>query len=139
MRYNLDLAPKDLIKKWKGEDDEEDIEDGGEEDDGFFKKSKTEDVANAEDRYIPKFNYKDLAEKWEDEDNVEALRSRFATGHMNGKGGDSEDGDDDFNGFDEDDEGDGEFEDLETGEKFGVEQSEPEPDNKVNTIEKARE
>lgn len=138
MMYNMDLAPEDVIKKWTGRDDEEDIEDE-DEDDGFFKKSKSADATNAEDRYIPKYNYEELAEKWDDEDNVESLMSRFATGHMHGKSGDGEEGDDDFEGFDEDDEGDGEFEDLETGEKHSGKEAKQEQDNDAKTIEEERE
>ncbi|KAF2849683.1 ribosome biogenesis protein-like protein [Plenodomus tracheiphilus IPT5] len=139
LMYNMDLAPKDVVKKWRAEDDdEEDIEDG-DEDDGFFKKSRFGD-ADDEDRYVQRFDYSKLAEKWADEDNVESLMSRFATGHMNGKGNGDEDGDD-FEGFDEDDEGDGEFEDLETGEKHGGEQEkeETEAEAEANSIEAERE
>ncbi|KAF1850736.1 DUF663-domain-containing protein [Cucurbitaria berberidis CBS 394.84] len=139
MMYNLELAPEDVIKKWTGNDEVE-IEEDEEDEGGFFKKSKTEDSAKAEDRYIPQFDYAELAEKWEDEDNVEALKSRFATGHMNGKGGNGEEDGDDFEGFDEEDEGDGEFEDLETGEKHGGEEpAKAEPDDEARTIEEERE
>jgi ribosome biogenesis protein BMS1 len=141
MMYNLDLAPTDVIKKWTGAKTDKDVVAGEDEDEGFFKKSKAEDSANYEDRYIPRFNYQELAERWEDEDSIEALRSRFASGHMNGKGGEGEDeNEDDFEGFDEGDEGDGEFEDMETGEKFGGE--EPKPEEKEDgerTIEEERE
>ncbi|KAF1942231.1 DUF663-domain-containing protein [Clathrospora elynae] len=141
MMYKLELAPEDVIKKWRGDDEEEDLEEEGDEDGDFFNKSKAQDAANIEDRYIPRFNYTELAEKWEDEDNVEALMSRFATGHMNGKGGDGEENGDDFEGFDDDDddEGDGEFEDLESGEKHGAEPAESEPDNEAKSIEAERE
>lgn len=139
LMYNMDLAPVDVVKKWRGDDDEEDLEDG-DEDDGFFKKSRFGD-ADDEDRYIQRFDYGRLAEKWADEENVENLMSRFATGHMNGKGEGGEDGDD-FEGFDEDDEGDGEFEDLETGEKHGGEEGgkeETEAEAEANSIEAERE
>ena len=140
MMYNLDLTPADLIKKWRGEDDEEeDIEDDGGEDDVFFKKSKAEDMANAEDRYVPMFDYNELAEKWEDEDNIATLESRFATGHMNGGGGDDEEGEGSFEGFDEEDEGDGEFEDLETGEKHGGESTKAVANVEARTIEEERD
>jgi ribosome biogenesis protein BMS1 len=136
MMYNLDLTPEDVIKKWKGEEEEEDIE-ADEDDGGFFKKSKAQDASN-EDRYNARFNYEELAQKWQDEDNLAALKSRFASGHMSGKGGDDED--DDFEGFDEgDDEGDGEFEDLETGEKFGGDAPETEAEAEADTIEAERE
>lgn len=139
MMYNMDLAPEEVIKKWKGDEEEEDIDEEGDEDDGFFSKRTADDAANAEDRYIPKFNYQELEEKWEDEENVEALMGRFATGHMNGKGGDDDEENDDFEGFDEDDEGDGEFEDLETGEKHGGETEETGAEAEANSIEAERE
>ncbi|CBX99099.1 hypothetical protein IAQ61_000773 [Plenodomus lingam] len=140
LMYNMDLTPKDVVKKWTAEDEEEEenIEEG-DEDEGFFKKSKFGD-ADDEDRYIQRFDYSKLAEKWADEENIQALMSRFATGHMNGKGDDDEDGDD-FEGFDEDDEGDGEFEDLETGEKHsgGQEKEKTEAEAEANSIEAERE
>ncbi|CAN9345504.1 unnamed protein product [Alternaria alternata] len=139
MMYNMDLAPEEVIKKWKGDEEEEDIDEEGDEDDGFFSKRTADDAANAEDRYIPKFNYQELEEKWEDEENVEALMGRFAAGHMNGKGGDDDEENDDFEGFDEDDEGDGEFEDLETGEKHGGETEETGAEAEANSIEAERE
>ena len=139
MMYNMDLAPEEVIKKWGGDEEEEDIDEEGDEDDGFFSKRTADDAANAEDRYIPKFNYQELEEKWEDEENVEALMGRFATGHMNGKGGDDDEENDDFEGFDEDDEGDGEFEDLETGEKHGGETEETGAEAEANSIEAERE
>lgn len=139
MMYNMDLAPEEVIKKWRGDEEEEDIDEEGDEDDGFFSKRTADDAANAEDRYIPKFNYQELEEKWEDEENVEALMGRFATGHMNGKGGDDDEENDDFEGFDEDDEGDGEFEDLETGEKHGGETEETGAEAEANSIEAERE
>ena len=139
MMYNMDLAPEEVIKKWGGDEEEEDIDEEGDEDDGFFSKRTADGAANAEDRYIPKFNYQELEEKWEDEENVEALMGRFATGHMNGKGGDDDEENDDFEGFDEDDEGDGEFEDLETGEKHGGETEETGAEAEANSIEAERE
>ena len=139
MMYNMDLAPEEVIKKWRGDEEEEDIDEEGDEDDGFFSKRTADDATNAEDRYIPKFNYQELEEKWEDEENVEALMGRFATGHMNGKGGDDDEENDDFEGFDEDDEGDGEFEDLETGEKHGGETEETGAEAEANSIEAERE
>jgi len=139
MMYNMDLAPEEVIKKWRGDEEEEDIDEEGDEDDGFFSKRTADDAANAEDCYIPKFNYQELEEKWEDEENVEALMGRFATGHMNGKGDEDDEENDDFEGFDEDDEGDGEFEDLETGEKHGGETEETGAEAEANSIEAERE
>lgn len=138
LMYNMDLQPEEVVKKWRAEDEEDDLQDG-DEDDGFFKKSKA-GAADDEDRYVQRFDYTLLAEKWQDEENLKSLMSRFASGHMNGKGGDDEDNDD-FEGFDEDDEGDGEFEDLETGEKHGAEKEKEktEAEAEANSIEAERE
>lgn len=138
MMENLELSPADVARKWKGEEEAEDDEDGDEGDE-FFKKSRAEDAGNTEDRYIPLFDYAELEEKWEDEDNVEALMGRFAMGHMSGKGGEEKIDDDGFEGFDEDDEGDGEFEDLETGEKFGGKQVTEQADDDAEKIAEERE
>ncbi|PSN71289.1 DUF663-domain-containing protein [Corynespora cassiicola Philippines] len=142
LMYNLDLSPAEVVKRWTGEDQEEESEEE-EEDDDFFKKSKAEAATETEDRFIPMYDYAELEERWEDEENIEALKSRFAIGHMSGKDGsddDDEDGDDEdgFEGFDEDDEGDGEFEDLESGEKHGGADKEEE-EEKVENIEEERE
>ncbi|KAF2747903.1 DUF663-domain-containing protein [Sporormia fimetaria CBS 119925] len=137
MMYNLSMTATEVVQKWRGEEEEEeDIE--ADEDDDFFKKPKTAQSGEDEDRYIPVYDYQELEEKWEDEENIEALKSRFAIGHASGKGGDEDREDEDFEGFDEDDEGDGEFEDLETGEKFGGDEKEDEKDE-AKTIEDERE
>ncbi len=118
---NLELSPSEVIKKWRCQEDG--IADNeNDETDDFFLKSKANDDLDAEDRSIPIFDYAALEKKWEDEDTVASQMSRFATGHMSGKSGDGEE-DDEFEGFDENDEGDGEFEDLETGERFVGNQS----------------
>ena len=137
MMYNLSLTSSEVIRKWRGEEEEEAVE---EENDDFFQKSKAEDPENAEDRSIPVFDYAALEKKWKDEDNIEAISGRFASGQMTGKSGDGEDDEDgeDFEGFDEDDEGDGEFEDLETGESFGRKQEKAQPDEEAKTIEEER-
>ena len=115
--YDLNLTPGEALSRWKGtdRDEEEDIE-ADEDDEDFFKKTKKEAEDQTEDRSIPLYDYEDLATKWADAANVDALRQRFTT-HARGEHGDdgSENGEDDFDGFDEgeDSEGDGAFEDLE--------------------------
>lgn len=120
MMYDLTLSPAEVVSKWRG-DAEVSEEEKEEEAEVFFRKSKIGDAANAEDRSIPILDYVALEEKFEDENTIEQLRSRFASGHMSGKGSDNEEDDEyEFEGFDRnDDEGDGEFEDLETGQSFG--------------------
>ncbi|KAF2265897.1 ribosome biogenesis protein-like protein [Lojkania enalia] len=143
LMYNLSLSPAEVLRKWSGEEDEEEELDGVDDkgEDNFFK-SKAEDSEDTEDRYMPKFDYSALEEKWENEDNIRLLKSRFIGGHMVGKSGDdNEEGEDGFEGFDEeddDDEGDGEFEDLETGEKFGGKQDK-QANNEAKSIEQERE
>jgi ribosome biogenesis protein BMS1 len=118
MMYDESITAEEVLKRWKGEveaEEEEDIEVES-DDDEFFKKTKQEnDDATADDRSVPAYNYEQLSAKWSVPDNVELLRQRFTTATLNDGDGD----DDEFSGFDEDDEGDGEFEDLETGEKHG--------------------
>ncbi|KAH6676827.1 hypothetical protein B0J14DRAFT_586368 [Halenospora varia] len=121
MMYDESLTPTEVLNRWKGEveaDEEEDIEDS--DDEAFFKKSGREkEDEHLEDRAIPILDYDALEAKWSIEDNIEALRQRFAISDLlkdkTSKGSDSEGSDDDEE--DEDDEGDGEFQDLETGEE----------------------
>lgn len=136
LMYDEALTADEVLRRWKGEieaEEEENIED--DEDDDFFKKAKHGEDVTSEDRSIPLYDYDQLAVKWSVDDNLEQLRQRFATATLGG-GDDDEDG---FDGFDEDDEdggedeGDGEFEDLETGE-----QSKPEPEP-AESLEAERE
>ncbi|KAL8676778.1 MAG: hypothetical protein Q9186_006726, partial [Xanthomendoza sp. 1 TL-2023] len=125
--YDRTLRPSDVARRWRGEPveiDESLEEDGkqsaGEEDDMFFKKSKRgEKEEDLEDRMTPKFNYEALAEKWSDADNVKSLRQRFASANLSKekKSNDGADGNMSSESGDEDDEGDGEFEDLEDNSK----------------------
>jgi ribosome biogenesis protein BMS1 len=134
MMYNLSLSPNEVVMKWRNEeisaktltDDDED---------GFFKKATVDDPSKAEDRSIPSFDYDKLQEKWEDLDYCENFKRRFASDRVLGG---SKDGEEDFQGFDED-EGDGAFEDLETGETFGPNQNSSEKENGTLSIEEERE
>jgi ribosome biogenesis protein BMS1 len=117
LMYDEALTPTEVLKRWRGEVDEEEeenIED--DEDETFFKKSGREIAdENYEDRAIPILDYDVLEEKWSSEDAIEALRQRFSTADLlKEKTGEESDG----NGEDSDDEGDGEFQDLETGEEY---------------------
>ncbi|KAL7804411.1 hypothetical protein V8C43DRAFT_267854 [Trichoderma afarasin] len=123
--YDGSMTASEVIKRWKGEEDEseeEDIEQDS-EDEEFFKKTSHESEDLVEDRSIPEYDYEDLAAKWASQENIEALKKKFTSGKRNG-GGDDDDEDGEFGGFDdeedgdgdegdEDSEGDGEFEDLE--------------------------
>ncbi|KAK1596294.1 AARP2CN domain-containing protein [Colletotrichum navitas] len=123
--YEDSLTPEEALQKWRGDDqDEEDIE--ADEEDDFFQKSKQDKEDKVEDRSIPQYDYEDLAAKWSQAANVEALRKRFTTAGLRDDDEDDGDEEDEFDGIDdegEDDEGDGVFEDLETGEQHGAENS----------------
>ncbi|KAF2723369.1 DUF663-domain-containing protein [Polychaeton citri CBS 116435] len=123
MMYDDMLSTAEVIKKWKQEDEDDDDEspDDGEKDEWAFKLSKGRHAVNDDDDpgLIPQLDYTALEAKWTDEDNIEALRSRFASTKLTGANGESwgeDDESDEFDGIDDEDEGDGEFEDLETGE-----------------------
>ncbi|KAK9413931.1 putative Bms1-type G domain-containing protein [Seiridium unicorne] len=139
MMYDESISADEVLRRWKGEvaeadDEEEDIE-AGSDDDEFFKKAKHEnDDVSADYRSVPVYDYEQLAAKWSVSDNVEQLRQRFTTASLNqasADGGDDDDFDEDGFGGD-DDEGDGAFEDLETGEKH---EAEPQP---AETLEDER-
>ncbi|KAG6039520.1 hypothetical protein E4U41_002490 [Claviceps citrina] len=130
--YDDSMTPQEALKRWRGEDedsDEENIEDSDDDEDDFFKKSSQEKEDSTEDRLIPLYDYEDLAAKWAERDNMDALRRKFTSTDLGGE--DDEDGDeeddggddDDFDGFgegdDDDDEGDGVFRDLEAEEAAG--------------------
>lgn len=124
LMYDESLTPAEVLRRWRGEADEEDKEELNDSDaeDTFFKKSgKEKGDELAEDRTIPLYDYSELEKKWSVEDNIEALRRRFATTDLlKGKSADGED-DDGEGEEDEDGEGDGEFQDLETGEEHKAE------------------
>lgn len=119
LMYDESLTPAEVLQKWRGEVDEaeENIE-ASDDEDTFFKKSgRDTNDEHYHDGAIPILDYDELEAKWSVEDNIEALRRRFATANLlKEKTGDgSEDGSEEDE--DEDDEGDGEFQDLETGEE----------------------
>lgn len=119
--YDVSMTPEEALKKWRGDDaevEEENIEDDSDDDD-FFKKSSKDKEDIIEDRSIPDYDYQDLAAKWSEAANMDALRKRFTTAGV-GNGSDEGGSDEDFDGFgddDENDEGDGVFEDLENPEQ----------------------
>ncbi|RDW80358.1 DUF663-domain-containing protein [Coleophoma crateriformis] len=126
LMYDEALTPEEVLKRWRGEveaeeEEEEDIE--ASDDEMFFKMSGKEQADEMyEDRAIPILDYTELGAKWADQENIEALRRRFATADLlkeksKAEQGSDEDEDEDEDEDDEDDEGDGAFQDLETGEE----------------------
>ncbi|KAF3482999.1 GTP binding protein Bms1 [Arthroderma uncinatum] len=133
MLYDDSITPADVARRWSGEDVLDDAQDGAEDEaDDFFKKTNAE-KGGLDDRTIPIYNYDELEQKWQDKDNLDALRQRFASvkfsKHRSGKEGSGEDDDEEgFGDTDSDDEGDGAFADLETGEVFGGDEESKEED-----------
>lgn len=127
MMYDDMLSTAEVIKQWRAEDEDADDEDDGEEEEDEFFKRRKPASGEDEDRMIPNYDYEELEQRWTDEDNVEALRERFASTRLSGANAEKlgEDDDEEHEGVgDDEDEGDGEFEDLETGEaQAGAEQS----------------
>ncbi|KAL9594781.1 MAG: hypothetical protein Q9219_006840 [cf. Caloplaca sp. 3 TL-2023] len=119
--YDQTLRPADVAKRWRGElvngprhaldqGNDQDGEDGN----MFFKKAQkeAEEEEDLDDRMIPKYNYEALTVKWSSPETLEGLRQRFASASL--KGAKSKKGvDEDENTEAEDDEGGGDFEDLE--------------------------
>ncbi|KIW90458.1 uncharacterized protein Z519_09104 [Cladophialophora bantiana CBS 173.52] len=115
LMYDLSLSASEVISKWAGRKSEHEVaaEEGEVEDDVFFKKAKTDQETNLEDRQTPKYDYDALAEKWEDDAHIQSLMSRFTKASLSTGGNADSGAEGDENGGDESSEGDGEFEDLE--------------------------
>ncbi|KAL1614427.1 Glycoside hydrolase 2 (Mannanase, beta-galactosidase) [Diplodia seriata] len=129
LMYNDSMSPAEVLKTWRGEQQDENAEE--QDPDEFFKAVKNNSSTESEDRAIPEYNYEALEEKWTDEDNLEALRRRFASTRLGKDGDDDEGSDDEFEGIEDDDEGDGAFEDLETGEVVGDKEGEEDEEAKM--------
>jgi ribosome biogenesis protein BMS1 len=140
LMYDESITPAEALKRWRGEvDEEEDIEEPDDEE--IFKRASHEkDDEHLEDRAVPILDYDELESKWSVEDNVEALRRRFATADLlkekNGDGSGTDDGSADEE--DPDDEGDGEFQDLETGEEHKAEDIEAEREKNARRKEELK-
>ena len=137
--YDESLTPAGVLQRWSGAEDghaEAAAEQNDAEDDGFFKKAEHETARETEeDRTIPIYDYEALDRKWSDEENIERLRRWFASADLLKEQAHNEEmlGDGDEAG----DEGDGAFEDLETGETFGGQSKAA--DDEADSIEAARE
>ncbi|KAF2760544.1 DUF663-domain-containing protein [Pseudovirgaria hyperparasitica] len=116
LMYDESISLSEVLRRWAGAT-EVNGEGSNDPDDDFFKRAKHGLTEETEDRMIPAYDYEMLEGKWADEDSIEALRQRFTTASLiNSRADDNGEDDSAFGG---EDEGDGEFEDLETGQKFG--------------------
>lgn len=119
LMYDDALSPAEVVSKWRGDDSVARASLTGEEDD-FFRKTNVEKDEDDEERMTPNYDYENLAKKWQDDDTIESIRYRFTRASLgSGPNLEEEVDGDDGNGEadDEYDFGDGEFEDLETGQK----------------------
>ena len=124
--YDEKIRPADVAKRWRGESDQTapDVESGADErehddDTAFFRRAKREEEEDLEERMIPLYDYDALAKKWSDPHNLEHIRQRFASASLSRQkrvNGDVNGGESDGSN-EEQDEGDGEFEDLEAEPK----------------------
>jgi len=153
--YDETLTPSEVISRWKGDSatsDPEKMEDGSDDDEEFFKKAENQDddtnaAKKITDRTLPLYDLEKLEQKWSEEDALDSLRKRFITANLvdEQEEGDGDDGE--FGGFnDDDDEGDGEFEDLEAaggeeaaaGSDDGASDSEDKEPTEEETLEAER-
>lgn len=142
MMYDESVTPAEALQRWRGEEEqeEENIEDSDDEETFFKKSGREKDDEYFEDRAIPILDYDELEARWSVEENVEALRQRFATADLlkekaaKGSGSDDSDAEEE----DEDDEGDGEFQDLETGEEHKADEIEAEREKNARRKEELK-
>ncbi|KAL6719963.1 Glycoside hydrolase 2 (Mannanase, beta-galactosidase) [Lecanora helva] len=114
--YDISLHPADVARRWGGEDNAEAapddiLDEAAQEDENFFRKAKQDDGDSIfENQSVPHYDYHSLAHKWCDPLNLEKLRQRFVTANLT-----KEHDDDDEPSAQQEDEGDGDFQDLEAG------------------------
>ena len=138
MLYDDSLTPSDVVLRWRGVTDKKASTSDGYEDDAedetenFFRTVSGTEQDELEDRSVPNYDYVALARKWEDQVNLDRLRTRFAGITMHKKRND-DDNDQHDASEDSDNEGDGAFEDLEASTQ------ETTPEDPSLAIEKERE
>jgi ribosome biogenesis protein BMS1 len=117
MIYDESITPAEVICKWRGEDPGGDADEREPKDDRdeFFQKTNMEKEDQWDYRAIPVFDYEELERKWDNSEIIEPLRKRFINAKLPGSDSDESDNSNTRHNPG-DDEGDGEFEDLETGE-----------------------
>ena len=118
LMYSLTLSPTDVLTKWSGEqlpNNREDEDTENEEEEAFFKKSNIEKEESLEDRQTPMFDYNELSQKWESDENIQRLMSKFTRASLatDPNGTDPDEDEDEYGSQAGSDEGDGEFVDLE--------------------------
>jgi ribosome biogenesis protein BMS1 len=141
LMYDMSLSPVEVLKRWRGEEDEQEPTDEGMEDGSeFFQKAKNDIATEEDDRTIPSLDLETLERKWSNLEIFEALRRQATAGGLHHQSLGENNEDDEFGGLsdEEDDEGDGAFEDLETGESFAAEKSLPNGEDESIEAERER-
>lgn len=120
MLYDMSISTVEVVNRWRGEKLTDSLKKVGEiDEDDFFKKVKDDDEdPNVNDRSVPIYDLEELNRRWSEQDELDRIHGRFITGSLletEGPTGAIDIGEDDTL----DSEGDGEFEDLESGSKFG--------------------
>jgi ribosome biogenesis protein BMS1 len=115
LMYNLRLTPREVASKWRGESHAVERDVGDDDEENFFQKTDIEKEHDLEDRQTPKMDLEHLAAKWENEEIIASLMSRFTRASLATGANATEEGneDDEDEIADFSDEGDGDFEDLE--------------------------
>ena len=141
LMYDDSKTPAEVLRIWSGapvgENEIATQEDADEE--NFFRKARRTDHEDSEDRMIPEYDYQQLEDKWSDETNIEALRCRFAYSSLLQERSNGEGSEEDEVQPEEDDEGDGAFEDLETGEVHGQVDAVVQSEDQGQNLEAERE
>ncbi|CAZ85707.1 unnamed protein product [Tuber melanosporum] len=158
--YDESLTPTEVIQKWRGmqgqksQEKPKNTSDGSDSEEDFFKKVEEEvdDEHDSKppskkiaDRGLPVYDMEKLENYWSEEFALEDLRRRFITANLLEEKERAEGEDGEFAGIDDSgDEGDGAFEDLETGEVHGggVDEggrNESKEDGEETSLEKERE
>ncbi|KAI9686322.1 MAG: Glycoside hydrolase 2 (Mannanase, beta-galactosidase) [Bogoriella megaspora] len=141
LMYDDTKSPSEVIQIWSGrlDDGSKGSVDEDADEDNFFKRAKQDVDEQKEDRMVPKLDYPAIERKWNDDANIEALRHRFTSANLLKGKDDGESGADEGSEILDEDEGDGAFEDLETGELHGQNDAVSQTEEQARNLEAERE
>ncbi|RPB25779.1 DUF663-domain-containing protein [Terfezia boudieri ATCC MYA-4762] len=147
MIYDMTLSPAEVVKRWRGEasTDASEAGDSEDHDDDFFKKVEHDDEkTHIIDRSMPVYDLEELKRRWSNQDEIDVLRARFITGNVleDREAANAANEDGEWGGIESaesDSEGDGDFVDLENGEKHEPNPKKPSPTANGDSLEAERE
>lgn len=117
--YNDMMSVAEVLQKWKGEAEREQVVPATDDDEEFFGRAARTSIISVGRRSDARYNKSYLEQKWSDHSNIDGIRSRFTSAPLTDGNDEDDDGMSGFEDGDED-EGDGEFEDLESGVKVSA-------------------